>query len=94
MRWLAVIAVSTAPALAQPFCAETDQIERALSEDFKESAVWEGFNPTHGVIMQLWTNSETSTWTIVATGPDGETCVVAAGTHGMERSPALSGEVH
>jgi hypothetical protein len=64
-------------ALAQPQCGPRDQIVKALGETFKEAPVGMGVTEP-GQLIELFASSSGS-WTMVATTPNGTSCLVAAG---------------
>ena len=64
-------------ARAQPHCGPRDQIVKALGENFKETPVGMGVTEP-GQLIELFASSSGS-WTMVATTPNGTSCLVAAG---------------
>jgi hypothetical protein len=68
-----------APASAQEACAPRGYVVQELAEKFGERQVAIGL-ATGGQVMEIFA-SPTQEWTLVATYPDGTSCVVAAGTH-------------
>lgn len=58
-------------------CASRADMVQALGETFQESQTAQGvINPD--VVMEVFV-SEQGTWTILATGTDGNSCVISAG---------------
>ncbi len=65
------------PALAEVPCAERGEIVKKLSDEYKEKAQAVGvINPN--AVVEVFV-SENGTWTIIATGTDGKSCVLSAG---------------
>ncbi|MBA3447629.1 MAG: hypothetical protein H0T56_08460 [Pseudaminobacter sp.] len=81
--WLIPAAIATlmlAPAgaaLASSPCAERGEIVKKLSDEYKENPQAVGIiNPNAMVEIFI---SDKGTWTIIATGTDGKSCVISAG---------------
>ncbi|MBK8909143.1 MAG: hypothetical protein IPM60_15040 [Rhodospirillales bacterium] len=91
----AAVALAT-PATAQQQCGGAADMSAWLSGEYGEAVVGQGVNET-GVVMQMWGNAETGTWTITALLPDGQLCLLAAGG-GFEvpavRPPGIDGTDH
>ena len=68
---------------AMPHCGDRMDVIAALSDQYSESHVASGLQSSTG-LMEIWVSSEASTWTILLTRPDGQTCVLASGTHWLE----------
>lgn len=79
----ALLASSTAGAMAMPQCGERDHVIASLSENYDERHIASGFQSSAG-LMEVWASSTDGTWTILLTQPDGQTCLVASGTHWLE----------
>jgi hypothetical protein len=76
MRILTIIgalALSTA-ANAAPKCAPHDVVLRNLAEHFSETRVAFGMS-SGGMVMELFSNADTGSWTVTYTNPNGITCV-------------------
>ena len=66
-----------ASASAEVPCAERGEIVKKLSDEYKEKAQAVGvINPD--AVVEIFV-SENGTWTILATGTDGKSCVLSAG---------------
>jgi hypothetical protein len=77
---LAVIAsFLAAPVLAQSECASRESAERQLQSNHGEGLVMYGVTSS-GVVMQIWVNRQTGTWTAMIT--DGTVSCIA--THGAD----------
>ena len=81
-------AVSTAGAAnAQQACADRDQITTRLESKYGESFAGGGLRNAKS-IYEVWMSEDSGTWTIIMTKPDGQACVMAAGTNWRKALPA------
>lgn len=69
--------VSTADA-QQPQCNERDNVLALLAKKYKEIPIAAGVTNTGGLVEVL-TDGNGGTWTIIVTTPQGMSCLVAAG---------------
>lgn len=78
---IAAVAVSciAIPALAQSNCLTTEAMRQGLTEGFGEQQNGIGITPG-GLLVEMWSNPKTGTWTAVITRPDGQSCIAANGT--------------
>lgn len=67
-------AVASSP---EPDCAPRDQIVAKLSKEFKETQQAVGL-VNQQAVLEVFV-SEAGTWTIIATGTDGSSCLLSAG---------------
>jgi hypothetical protein len=83
-----------APAAAQLYprtlqvpCSGPGILPQLLAGDYGEAVAGQGVSD--GTLVQLWRNSETGTWTILAIVPDGPVCALTSGEDWMdaERPP-------
>jgi hypothetical protein len=73
------LALAAAPALAErPFCAPRDELVKALESTYREARRAVAMQST-GVVIEIYASTETGTWTLLATRPDGVACAMAAG---------------
>ena len=70
---------------AMPACADRDTVIASLSDKYSEHHLASGLQSASG-LMELWVSEAEGTWTILLTQPDGRTCVMASGTHWLERN--------
>jgi len=69
-------------------CAARAEMVQALGERFQEASTATGVvNPN--VVLEIFV-SESGTWTILATGTDGQSCVLSAG-EGWDSKELLAG---
>ncbi len=71
---LAIVPAAT----AQQACNTHDKIARLLQGRFAEAPVAAGLESS-GRLLQVFASSDGATWTMVATAPDGTSCVLAVG---------------
>ena len=84
-----VLMVAGTPASATSICAERDELVKSLADKFKENPAAVG-QINGDAVIEVFV-SEKGTWTILATGTDGKSCVLSAG-EGFEINVALVGE--
>lgn len=60
-------------------CYETLEAYRVLSENHGEFRHTSGFD-NRGMLVEMWGNPETGSWTALVTHPEGMSCVVAHGS--------------
>jgi hypothetical protein len=69
----------TGPALAAPAsCGPHDVVVDYLARSFQEAPAGAG-TANSGGRMELFTGPKGRSWTLLYTGPDGQSCMVAAG---------------
>jgi hypothetical protein len=59
-------------------CAERARAVQFLETDYGETAQSRGLS-AEGLMVEMWANPETGTWTMLVTGPDGVSCIIADG---------------
>lgn len=74
----AFLAASVLPASAQQNCAPRAQVSERLAERYGETRQSIGLGANNAVV-EVWASTETGTWTITVTMPNGITCLVASG---------------
>ncbi|SDF21753.1 hypothetical protein SAMN04488117_1031, partial [Celeribacter baekdonensis] len=67
-----------APATAQQSCGQRDQVLERLGTQYGESRQSIGLAPNNGVV-ELFASTETGTWTLLMTQPNGVSCLIASG---------------
>jgi hypothetical protein len=83
-----LLAVTATPSPAADFCANRAEMVQSLSDKFKENPTAIGQIDGSAVIEVFV--SEKGSWTILATGTDGKSCVLSAG-EGFELNVAALG---
>ena len=74
--------------LAQANCADRSMVVERLASGYGESFQGGGFqNATR--VFEIWFSEEKGTWTILMTQADGQTCIMASGTHWQGPSPLV-----
>jgi hypothetical protein len=66
------------PAAAQIACTTRSEVAEQLAGDYAEEPVAVGL-ASSGAVIEVFTNGDGSTWTIVLTRPEGTSCPVATG---------------
>lgn len=77
------------PATAQTVCGKRGEFLQRLSRNYDEAPVAVGLVSNGNVIEVLV--SESGSWTIILTRPDGVSCVVAAGEAWQDLPELVSG---
>lgn len=89
VRILALIALFT-PAIAfgqGSSCANRDMIVDRLESKYGESRQSAGLNQNNSMV-EVFASTETGTWTIIVTMPNGMSCLMAAGKARQEIAKA------
>lgn len=68
-------------------CATRDELVTQLAAKFGESFVGGGLQSETSII-EVWFSHDKGTWTILLTGANGTSCIMAAGTNWREAMPA------
>ena len=74
----AILAIATEGTAQQQNCAARDAVIDRLAERYGESRRSIGLAPL-GRVVEVFASTETGTWTITVTMPNGVTCLVASG---------------
>lgn len=93
MRGLGIIAgalLFAGPAWAQNNCGDRGVVIERLASKFGEAFAGGGLRNSQAII-EVWASEETGTWTILMTLPDGQSCVMAAGTNWRTGLPEIAG---
>ena len=75
---LALLLSVQAPASAQAACASHKEVTKALANGHSEEPVGIGLAST-GNVVEVFSSSDGSTWSIVMTMPNGVSCLVSSG---------------
>lgn len=59
-------------------CGPTPTVHRNLSEKYGERRISAGLD-SRQIILELWANPQTGTFTVLATGPRGQSCILSEG---------------
>jgi len=84
-----LLMIAGTPASATAYCADRNEMVKSLSDKFKENPAALGQINGNAVIEVFV--SEKGSWTILATGTDGKSCVLSAG-EGWQINVAALGE--
>lgn len=82
----AVLVILALPARAQSPCAPRDYILTQFAQRHHERPAAAGL-AANGAVLELLVSKDGSTWTLIATGPNGITCIAATGTDWASREP-------
>lgn len=77
---LTAATLAPGPIHAEPArsCAERAQVLERLDTGYGESRQSIGL-AGNGTVIEMFASTETGSWSILATSPDGRTCILAAG---------------
>ncbi|MEP9387361.1 hypothetical protein [Mesorhizobium sp. KR9-304] len=84
-----LLAMTATPSPAGSFCANRTEMVKSLSDKFKENPAALG-QIDGSAVVEIFV-SDNGTWTILATGTDGKSCVLSAG-EGFEINVAALGD--
>jgi len=92
-RLIAAATIFGAAALAPPAAAQSmpcgprPEIVAALEQKYDERQTGLGLD-ARGTLVEVWSSPGSGSWTILATRPDGRSCILGAGRHWQHRDPA------
>jgi hypothetical protein len=69
---------------------ERGKISSLLGDRYQESRVAGGLS-SNGRLIEIFASGDGATWTMIATTPEGQSCVVASGEAWAERLQITSG---
>lgn len=78
----------TQPELEQTMCSTRDQMVRMLAQTFQEAPTAIGMVDRDAVV-EIFVSPDQGTWTILASDPAGNSCIISAG-EGWQESPPQS----
>ena len=84
---VALVVGFRATASAQSLCTTRAEVTKQLDSRYSEAPVAIGLSRNGGVV-EVFSTSDGSTWTMIITMPDGTSCMMAAG-EAWETLPAL-----
>ncbi len=64
---------------AEPVCADREALTFVLADRWGESARSVGLVSSGELVLEVYANIETGTWTLASTSPEGEMCIIIAG---------------
>ncbi len=83
---VALVVGFRATASAQSLCTTRAEVTKQLDSGYSEAPVAIGLS-RNGVVVEVFSTSDGSTWTMIITMPDGTSCMMAAG-EAWENLPA------
>jgi hypothetical protein len=84
-----LLSITATPSPAMNFCADRAEMVKSLADKFKENPTAIG-QINGDAVVEVFVSSN-GTWTILATGTDGKSCVLSAG-EGWEINVAALGD--
>ena len=78
-------AAAAAQSTGTPMCAPRADIVAQLEKKYGETRRGAGLQ-NRGAVTEVFASTETGTWTIIVTRPDGTACAVAAGEAWLEEA--------
>lgn len=89
------LTMCSAPTYAQNLlrvaCSSQEMVEERLSVVYEEEVITEGVTSS-GVLMQVWLNEFTGTWTVTSVDGNEAMCVIMTGEGGLEQFDFIGGE--
>ena len=80
------------PVFAQQLnCGPREQAVAGLAKKYGESLEHTGLLSST-TVMEVWSNHETGTWTVLTTTPDGTTCFISSGQYWSSFEPTPQGD--
>lgn len=83
-----VMAMGAHAAVAMPHCGSRDDVVASLVDEYDETHRASGLESETG-LMEIWASDVDGSWTILLTRPDGQSCVMATGSHWLETIEAV-----
>jgi hypothetical protein len=81
---------ATEPAAAQEICGTRADLLKELTQRYSEAPVAIGL-ANSGALVEILTNDNGSTWSIMVSQPNGTSCLVAAGKEWQALKPDVAG---
>ncbi len=75
----AFAAFACTPVMAQTVCAPRSAVLEQFAQRHKERPVSRAL-AANGAVLEVLVSQDGSTWTLIATGPNGVSCLAASGT--------------
>ncbi len=87
---IAPASAQTIPTGVREFCVPREEAALQLEEKFEEKVIGRGLTPNGQAMFEVFV-SEAGTWTVLASDPNGRSCVIAAG-EAWQPMPSLMGD--
>ncbi len=84
-----LVLVSATPVLAQSYCAPRSELVETLKNEWAEVQVFYGLMNANDRLLEVFASPGGKTWTILASSPGGDSCVVTSGHYWSEVAPQL-----
>jgi hypothetical protein len=85
-----LLAGSAVPAAAQEICGARADLLKELTQRYSEAPVAVGL-ANSGALVEILTNDNGATWSIMVSQPNGTSCLVAAGKEWQALKPDVTG---
>jgi hypothetical protein len=89
---LVLMVAKLAAAQEGPACAPRDKMVAKLADKFGETLQSLGVLGEGVAVLEVYRSEESGTWTILETRPDGNSCLMAAGSDWITPPPAPKGD--
>ncbi len=86
----AFFTAAAAPAWAQHVCADRDTLTDSLADEYAERQTARGMSDS-GNVIEVLSDKDGKTWTIIMTMPDGVSCIIATGQDWEDVPEQLAG---
>ena len=86
---------ATAPPAAAQGCAPRDHIVEKLENRYSESLVGAGLQGRAQAMLEVWSNPESGSFTVLLTSPEGTSCIISHGSdyYAIEQKATVEGEL-
>lgn len=71
-------------------CAPRDSVVERLQKQFKETLTARGLQ-NQNALIEIFTSTESGSYTVLMSRPDGVSCVISSGTHWLPAEPIPAG---
>lgn len=75
----AALALMLSAGMASAECFPTPEVYEVIGGQFKEYRTGAGMTPDMSAWIEVWINRETGSFTVMATLPNGQSCIIATG---------------
>lgn len=76
---LAALALALSASMASAECFPTPNVYEVIGGQFKEYRTGAGMTSDMSAWIEVWVNPETGSFTVMATLPNGQSCLIATG---------------
>lgn len=90
LRLLAALLFCAGTASAQPNCGHIEKVRMMLQAQYSERQAGVGLSTPGTYVAELWISEGGGTFTIIATYPNGMSCILASGRGWSAHSPSFA----